>query len=83
MLWGIVRGFNRVFCKSISIPAYNVIDVVVSIDVTDACANDVFVHLSRMWLVYCFSRFRFACVKVGSPFCLVWFLVTTAIRLRR
>lgn len=56
MLCNKVCGLNRVICKSKSILSYNVLDVVVLTDVTDDFVDDVFVLISRIWLVFCALR---------------------------
>lgn len=79
IFWDAICELNHVFCRSISIPANNVLDVAALTDVADNFVNDIQICISRMWLVLRFSRVCFVCVFVGNLFCLVQFLMRTAI----
>lgn len=83
MFVDMVRGLSRVFCMSISIPAYNVLDVAVSTDVTEDFVDGLFLPMSRMCLVNQLSQFWFVGAYIGILFCLLRFLLMTASSLRR
>lgn len=58
MLWDLARGFDHIFCRSVSRSAYIVLNVAAFIDVMDDFADGVLVRNSRMWSVCRSYRFR-------------------------
>lgn len=83
MVRDMVCGFNHVFCRSISVTAYDVFNVTALANVTDDFVDSVLVRIILMWLVCRLSRSCFVRVFVGSLFRLVRFLVMAAISLKR
>lgn len=59
IMWDVVRGPDRNFCRSIFIPAYNVLSIACFTNVTDDFVEGVLLCISRMWLVCWFSLYCF------------------------